>query len=73
MTWWWRPPCVLRMVIVNLQSDQATALQGVLWKSRGAWLTLRDVKVLKAGAQPTPVDGEVIVHRHNVSFIQVIP
>lgn len=75
MTWllWWRPPCLLQRVIVNLVADRETALQGVLWSSRGAWLTLRDASLLKPGAQPVAMDGDVIVHRAQVLFLQVLP
>jgi hypothetical protein len=72
--WWWRPPCLLRGVILNLKAD-GVAIRGVLWSARGPWLTLRDAALLKAdaGTVPTPVDGEIVVHRANVSFIQVLP
>lgn len=69
---WWRPPCLLRAVIVNFTDDQATAIRGVLWSSRGAWLTFRDCSLLKAGATPTRMDGEVVVHRDRVAFLQVV-
>lgn len=69
---WWRPPCLLRRVIVNAVDD--SALEGVLWKSRGAWLVLRDVMLMEPGnPQRTAVDGEVVIHRSRVSFIQVLP
>jgi hypothetical protein len=65
---------LLRVVIVNLKDDPTTALRGALWSSRGPWLTLRDVTMLTTEtAPPTPLDGEVIVHRSNVAFIQVVP
>jgi hypothetical protein len=70
---WWRPPALLREVLVNLVSDRDTALRGVLWRARGPWLVLRHVQLLKAQAKPLPIDGEVIVHRTNVSFLQVLP
>jgi small nuclear ribonucleoprotein (snRNP)-like protein len=70
---WWRPPCLLRQVIVNLKDDASTALRGVLFAARGAWLVLVDVSLLKAGAAPARVDGEVVIHRTNVAFIQVLP
>jgi hypothetical protein len=75
MRWllWWRPPMLLRQVIVNLKSDDAVALQGVLWQSRGPWLTLRSVSALRTTGGVTPMDGEVVVHRHNVAFFQVMP
>jgi hypothetical protein len=67
------PPCLLRQVIVNLKSDDAVALQGVLWGSRGPWLTLRKVSALRISGGTTPMDGEVVVHRQNVAFLQVVP
>lgn len=70
---WWRPPCLLRRVIVNLQDDRDIAIRGVLWGSRGAWLTLRDVQMLRHGGSAMTVDGEVVLHRSNVSFIEVLP
>lgn len=74
MPWfWWRPPCLLRRVIVNLKDEPPTALQGVLWSARGPWLTLRAAAVLAPGEAPTPADGELVVHRNNVAFVQVVP
>lgn len=73
MQWfWWRPPCLLREVIVNLKDDPGTAIRGVLWSSRGAWLTLRNASLLRTAGEPSAVDGEVVVHRSNVSFLQVV-
>jgi hypothetical protein len=60
-------------VLVNLVHDRDSALQGVLWQSRGAWLVLRNVSVIKTQAPPTPVDGDVVIHRDHVAFIQVLP
>ena len=68
---WGRPPCLLKSVLVNLIHDRDSALRGVLWSSRGPWLVLRDVSAIKPGAAPTPVDGEVVIHRSNVAFLQV--
>lgn len=57
-----------------MQDDKTTALAGVLWSSRGAWLTLREVSLHKAHpGPPTPLDGEVTIHRDNIAFIQVLP
>lgn len=68
---WWRPPCLLRQVILNT-TDQDTAYLGILWASRGAWLTLKDVKALRHGAEPTPMDGDFVIHRDKVQFLQVL-
>lgn len=70
---WWRPPFLTRLVIVNVVSDPDAAFRGVLWQSRGAWLVLKQAAILKPNAEPTPLDGEVVIHRSNVSFIQVLP
>ena len=74
MSWllWWRPPCLLRGVVVTLKSDNETAFKGVLWRSRGSWLVLRDVSVLK-GTERILVPGELVIHRANLAYIQVLP
>jgi hypothetical protein len=69
---WWLPPCLLRSVIVNLKSDDTVALKGVLWATRGPWLTLRNVHALRVSGATAPLDGEVVVHRTNVAFLQVV-
>ncbi|MGW4250591.1 hypothetical protein [Streptomyces californicus] len=48
------------------------AFSAVLWAKRGPLLVLRDVELLEAGRQPQPVDGEVVVERARVEFIQVL-
>ena len=64
---------MLRRVIVNQASDTSVSLTGVLWQSRGAWITLKDVSLLKAGTPPMPMDGEVLIHREQIAFMQVLP
>lgn len=74
MRWrWWQLPCVLRVVIVNMKHDSSEAVKGAVWEVRGPWVCLRDVSILRPGAEPQPVDGEVILHRENISFLQVLP
>ena len=63
---------LLRTVIVNLH-DESTAVRGVLWQSRGAWLVLKDPALLRGGEHPQTLDGEVHIPRTNVSFVQVVP
>jgi len=72
MRWWWRPPCVLQRVIVNLVDSPDNALQGVLWRYRWGWITLRDAAALAAGQQPTKIDGEVVLHVSRVAYFQVV-
>lgn len=70
---WWRPPALLRRVIVTLKSDQDAAIQGLLWQSRGAWLVIKEPTALRPGVAPASMDGEVHIHRSNVAFLQVTP
>ncbi|MGC5531580.1 hypothetical protein [Streptomyces sp. SR-10] len=65
----WRRTAVRRRVVVNLADK---AFDAVLWAKRGPLLVLRDVELLEAGRQPQPVDGEVVVERARVEFIQVL-
>ncbi len=73
MLWFRQPPCQRRLVIVNLKDDATTAIKGALWQSTGPWLVLRGAAFLKSNIEPAPIDGEVIVHVENVSFLQVLP
>jgi hypothetical protein len=73
----WRPPCLLRSVNLQLVSraarDDDMAIQGVLWRSRGDWLVIRDASVKEGTRPPEKVQGEIVIHRSNVAFIQVLP
>jgi hypothetical protein len=75
MRWlcWWRPPCLLRRVIVNFTHDPEEAIEGVLWASRGPWLTVRDAVGSVRGAQPKKLVGEIVIHRTQIAFMQVVP
>lgn len=65
----WRRTAVRRRVVVNLADK---AFSAVLWAKRGPLLVLRDVELLEAGRAAQPVDGEVVVERARVEFIQVL-
>lgn len=59
-----------RRVVVNL--DTGDAFRGVLWARKGPLLVLRDVEAVIANGS-MPIDGEVVVERARVSFVQVLP
>jgi hypothetical protein len=71
MRWWWQPPCLLRKVILNVKDDPTMAIRGVLWSARGPWFVIREPELLRAGEEPTRADGEIVIHRDNVLFLQV--
>jgi hypothetical protein len=56
-------------VILNLE-DRAFA--GILWAQRGPLLVLRNAEMLQQGVPPTPMDGEVVIERSRVEFVQVV-
>ena len=59
-----------RRVIVNTRTERA--FRGVLWRKRWGHLVLRNAELLKARGESVPMDGEVVIERDNVDFIQVI-
>ncbi len=66
---WWRRTAVRKRVVVNLADK---AFSGVLWAKRGPLLVLRDAELLEAGREPQRVDGEVVIERAKVEFMQVL-
>lgn len=60
-----------RAVVVNLKSG--TVYRGVLWQQRGPLLVVRNAELLDSSGGARPVDGELVVERSNVDFIQVLP
>ena len=69
----WRPPALLRRVVVNFTHTEEEAFEGILWSSRGPWLTLRAVSALKGNLAPTPILGDVVIHRDRIAYLQVAP
>lgn len=65
---WWRRTALRKRVVVNLADK---AFSGVLWAKRGPLLVLRDAVLMQHGAADTPMDGEVVIERARVEFIQV--
>lgn len=65
-----RRTLVRRRVVVNLLTDKAFA--GILWAQRGQLVVLRDVTLHEPGAEPAAVDGEVVVERDQIEFIQIL-
>jgi hypothetical protein len=67
----WRRWPIRKRVLVNL--DDGRAFDGILFARRGPLLVLRNARLIEPGAEPVDVDGEVIVERPRVSFMQVQP
>ncbi|MFF5451870.1 hypothetical protein ACFY40_11595 [Streptomyces sp. NPDC012950] len=56
-------------MVINLADK---AFDGVLWAKRGPLLVLRDARLLEAGREPQPIDGEIVIERTRVEFMQVL-
>ena len=59
-----------RRVVVNL--DDGTAIEGVLFRKAGPLLLLKNASHLEEGAQPLLLDGDTIIERSRVLFIQAL-
>lgn len=66
---WWRHWPVCQRVLVQMEDGRAFA--GVMYARRGPLLVLRDAQLVEPGTEPVPVDGEVLIERPKVAFIQV--
>ena len=60
---------VRREVLVNTKTGED--FRGVLWAADARYLVLRNAQLLRARESALPMDGEVVVPRENVKFLQV--
>lgn len=58
-----------KRVLVNLRSGRAVT--GVMWSSRGRHLVLKSAELIEPGMESTQMDGDVVVDRDQVEFVQV--
>jgi hypothetical protein len=61
---------VARRVVVNLASGQA--IEGLLVRQQGPLLLLEQPVVHEPGAAPSPADGQMVIERAQVAFIQIV-
>ncbi|KKI16380.1 MULTISPECIES: hypothetical protein [unclassified Leucobacter] len=61
---------VHRQVLVNLVNGQA--VQGVLVRQRGPLLFVANATLLEPDTEPTPLDGEIVIERDRVAFVQAL-
>lgn len=66
-------PRLRRRCIVNLTVDGADSIEGVLWSRRGRWVIVKDARLVRAtDGTVTQADGELLIDRGQISFIQVL-
>lgn len=61
---------VHRRVVVNLKSGRG--IEGVVVGMDGPLIVVKDATVMEPNAPSGRVDGEVVVHREDVDFIQTM-
>lgn len=59
-----------RRVVVNL--DDGTAMSGIAYRVSGPLLVLKNAELLERGAESTPLDGDTVIERARVLFIQAL-
>lgn len=65
----WRS-IMARRVVVNLRTGKA--LDGLLVRRSGGLLFLKNAVLHEPGAEPAPLDGEAVVERSQIDFIQAL-
>lgn len=58
-----------RVVVVS--GDRS--IEGVLWERRGPLLVLRDATIQVRPGSSVPADGELVIERDRIDWIQVLP
>lgn len=61
---------VRREVIVNTKTG--IAFRGVAWARKGRYLVLRNVTIHDGEREPAVVDGEVVLARDNIDWVQIV-
>lgn len=64
----YRKFALLRQVIVNL--DDGSAIAGVLYRQAGPLIVLKNASMLEPGREPVSLDGDTLIERARVQFIQ---
>lgn len=59
-----------RRVVVNLDDDRA--ISGVLYRKAGPLLVLKNATFHEPGAEPLPMDGDTVIERSRVLYIQAL-
>lgn len=59
-----------RKVVVNLRSGQA--IEGLLVRQSGPLLFLAEAQLHEGNSSPVPIDGQAVIERPGVDFIQLL-
>lgn len=65
-----RRTLIARRVLVNTKTEKA--FEGFLYARRGDLLVLKEVRLLEPRAEPVNIDGDVVLERSVVDFVQIL-
>ena len=60
---------VRRRVVVSLVDDQA--LTGILWRRHRRLMVLRSAELVAPGREPVRMDGDVVIERDRINWVQI--
>jgi hypothetical protein len=63
-----RKVLLLRHVVVNL--TDGTSISGVMYRDPGNLIVLKNATYFEPGAEPAPLDGDTVIERTKVLFVQ---
>ena len=66
----WRRTLYRHRVLLTTRTGRTFA--GIVWVRRGPLLILIDAEAVDGGRQ-VPLDGQLVIDRANVDFVQVLP
>ena len=66
-------PITRRTVLVCFVDANNPTLRGVLFCRRGGFFTFKSVSLVQSDGSLVPLDGDVIVERARILFLQVLP
>ena len=68
---WSRRLVVRRRVLVQL--DTGRAVVGTLWTTKAHRVVVKGAELFEPGSEPTRMDGDVVIERARVEYIQAVP
>lgn len=60
---------VHQRVVVNLKSG--TAIRGVVVDRKRSFAVIKDAEVMEPGVQPVRADGEILVDKAEIDYVQI--
>ncbi|QHB37233.1 RNA binding protein [Gordonia phage Gudmit] len=60
---------VHQRVVINLKSG--TTVIGVVTAKKRTFCIVRDAEIVEPGSHPVPADGEVLVEKAHIDYIQI--